>query len=326
MKRCGVLLVNLGTPDKPEKNAVRSYLREFLMDKQVINLPYPLRFILVNLIIIPKRLNKVTGLYKSIWEEDSPIRSILFKQASALELRLQKQQDEIWVEAAMTYGSPEIPQALKKLIEKPIDHLFVLPLYPQFSYTTTTPVINRVKQALKRLAYKGEYQIVEHYFQHPLYIEALAQQFLERWERNNKPEVLVLSYHGIPLSYAEKGDPYLEQCKQTTALIKSALKFSAVNILESFQSRVTAEEWAKPYTDELLLELAEQNVRHLEISCPGFSADCLETLDEIAIEYKKSYLEAGGESFFCYPALNDSDNHMRLLEALVLERLPKNAS
>jgi len=321
MKRCAVLLVNLGTPDKPEKKAVRAYLREFLMDKQVINLPYPLRFILVNLIIIPKRLNKVTGLYKSIWEEDSPIRSILFQQASALELRLQKQRDKFWVGAAMTYGSPSIHQALKSLMEKDIDHLIVLPLYPQFSYTTTTPVIKRVSRALKHLSFKGRLQIVEHYFQHPLYIEALAQQFLTRWKTNIKPEALVLSYHGIPLSYAEKGDPYLEQCKQTTKLIKSALQSAQVNIFESFQSRVTSEEWAKPYTDELLLALAEQKIAHLEISCPGFSADCLETLDEIAIEYQKSYLEAGGESFYCYPALNDSNNHIRLFEALILEQL-----
>ncbi len=321
MKRYGVLLVNLGTPDKPEKKAVRAYLREFLMDKQVINLPYPLRFALVNFIIIPKRLNKVTGLYKSIWGDDSPIRSILFKQAHALELRLQKQNDHFSVEAAMTYGSPGINQAVNSLMKRNVDELILLPLYPQFSYTTTTPVIKRVNRAVKRLSFKGRLQTVEHYFQHPLYIDALAQQFLTRWESNDKPQALVLSYHGIPLSYVEKGDPYIDQCKQTTELLKTALQTSGVKIFESFQSRVTSEEWVKPYTDELLLELAQQKIAHLEISCPGFSADCLETLDEIGIEYQKTYLEAGGESFFCYPALNDSDKQIHLLEALILEQL-----
>jgi ferrochelatase len=322
MKKVGVLLVNLGTPDKPEKKSVRKYLREFLMDKQVINLPFPLRFFLVNFIIIPKRLTRVTELYQSVWQEDSPIREILFKQVAGLEKQFQGQESPIFfVKGAMTYGSPSILESITALQKIGIDVLVVLPLYPQFSKTTTTPVMIRVNEAIKQIKFHNPIHFINDYFEHPLYTEALSQQIQIYWQQNAKPEVLLLSYHGIPLSYAEAGDPYLDQCKQTTNLLKEKLSATGVRIIESYQSRVTSEEWAKPYTEEMILDLAKQGIKHLAVCCPGFAADCLETLDEIAIEYKKVFLEAGGDDFFCFPALNDSDNHLKLFKSLVIEAL-----
>lgn len=327
MKKVGVLLVNLGTPDKPEKKSVRNYLREFLMDKQVINLPYPLRFFLVNFIIIPKRLTRVTELYQSIWYEDSPIREILFKQVAGLDKQLQLHKSANFiVEGAMTYGSPSILESIATLQQKGIDELVVLPLYPQFSKTTTTPVMIRANKALKQIKFQGPVHFIRDYYEHPLYTEALSQHIQLYWQNNVKPEVLLLSYHGIPLSYAKAGDPYLDQCKQTTKLLKEKLSKTGVRILESYQSRVTSEEWAKPYTDEMILDLAKQGIKHLAICCPGFAADCLETLDEIAIEYKKVFLEAGGDDFFCFPALNDSENHLSLFKSLALEALAKSSN
>lgn len=323
MKTHGVLLVNLGTPDKPEKRAVRAYLREFLMDKRVINLAFPLRFFLVYCIIVPKRLDSVTRLYQQIWEQDSPIRSILFQQARELEKALNcDEEDGFLVEAAMTYGYPSIPDALEKLLNKKIDSLLVLPLYPQYSRTTTLPVKERMEKALKRKKFSAPLGLIDSYYDNPAYISALYEQISEHWQAQDcLPEVLLLSYHGIPRSYTEAGDPYISHCEQTTLSIKEALKEFPVRIEASYQSRLTSEEWAKPYTDESLEQLAKQGIKHVEVCCPGFSADCLETIDEIGVEYQALFLEKGGERFFAFPALNARPAHIKLMKEELVKAL-----
>ncbi len=322
MKKYGVLLVNLGTPDSPEKAAVRAYLREFLMDKRVINLAWPLRFFLVNFIIVPKRLKAVTELYQSIWEQDSPIRLISYEQVQALESLLNEDSEvDYYVQLGMTYGKPSIQDALEALQNKNVDELVTLPLYPQFSDTTTTPVKERLEQAIKALNFEKKSNFVSNYYQNPLYIEAIRREITKFWHNSNTPEVLLLSYHGIPKSYTEAGDPYVKECKETTRMIKKALESTGVEIRESFQSRVTSEEWTKPYTDDVLRELGQSGTERVHVFCPGFAADCLETLDEIAVEYKELFLDAGGLDFECLPALNDADCHIQMMGNIVKNAL-----
>ncbi len=319
MKKYGVLLVNLGTPDKAEKKFVSAYLREFLMDRNVLDIPFLIRFFLVNFIIVPKRLSAVTELYQSIWQEDSPIRSILNKQASALELLLNEDEQFIFfVEPAMTYGKPSIHNALEKLMEKQVDELITLPLYPQFSKTTTVSVRERLENAQHSLDCQLKTHFIAQYFEHEAYISALSEQITERWQsQNHKPDALLLSYHGIPVSYVKRGDPYYDHCQKTTSALKKALSNHSVPVLESFQSRVTSQEWLRPYTEEKILAFPDEGVKSLEVCCPGFSADCLETVDEVGIEYKKLFLDKGGLSYFAYPALNERPAHIKLMASLV---------
>lgn len=323
MKKYGVLLVNLGTPDKAEKKSVSAYLREFLMDKHVLDIPFPIRFFLVNFIIVPKRLSAVTELYQSIWQEDSPIRSILYKQASALESVLnESDKSKFFVQAAMTYGKPSIKQALEALIEQQVDEIITLPLYPQYSKTTTLPVLERFEKAKQALQCELKSHFVAHYYEHEAYIGALREQIIERWQSKGvKPDLLLLSYHGIPVSYVEKGDPYYEHCQKTTLALKKSLSAYEVPIVESFQSRVTAQEWLQPYTEEKILSCPKEGVKHLEVCCPGFSADCLETIEEVGIEYRKLFMEKGGESYHVFPALNERQSHINLMASLVKQAL-----
>ncbi len=321
MKTVGVLLVNLGTPDKPEKPAVRAYLREFLMDRHVIHLPWLFRFLLVYFLIVPKRLKAVTQLYQGIWQQDSPIRSILYAQAEALQQRLQNRSERFYVKPAMTYGQPSILNGMTELLEKQIDTLVVLPLFPQYSATITLPVKERVEKALKQLDFRGEYHFVEHYFNHPLYLSALAEQIHESALEHKFKQVL-LSYHGIPKSYVEAGDPYYQQCQATTRMLEEKLSGLGIHICESYQSRVTAEEWIGPYTREKVLQIAQEGQVSLAVMCPGFSADCLETIDEVGKEYRKLFIDTGGSFYFTFPALNIRNKHIELMENLVLDHMP----
>jgi ferrochelatase len=213
---------------------------------------------------------------------------------------------------------------LSNLNEKGIDELIVLPLYPQFSKTTTEPVRDRVKKALSKLKFRNKWHFINEYCENYDYIFALKKQIEERWaEEQQKPALLLFSYHGIPLSYVEKGDPYRKQCAQTTKALKSALASHDVDIVVSYQSRVTSEEWLKPYTEDSLKDFPEQGIKNIEVCCPGFSADCLETIDEIGVEYQKLFLENGGENYFSYPALNSREAHIELMKNLVKSQLKK---
>lgn len=312
----GVLIVNLGTPDQAEKKAVKRYLSEFLMDKRVINMPFISRYLLVNFIIVPRRLKTVTNLYKKIWQKDSPIREVLFELKGKLQDKFSDNKDssrnapKVFLEAAMTYGSPDIDGALSRLLKENVEKLLVLPLYPQFSATTTTPVFEKVTEYLKQQKDIPALIFVKDYHLHQSYIGSLVRQIKQRWQDNPKPDCLLLSFHGIPISYQLAGDPYIEQCHASAEAIKSGLEGEGVRILTTFQSRVTSEEWVKPYTEDTIRNLPQSGVKELEVMCPGFSADCLETLEEIGIENKHLFLENGGKNYFAYPCLNANDDHI----------------
>ena len=323
--KTAVVLVNLGTPDKPTRAAVRSYLKEFLWDKRVIEgsgLRRALWWLVLNLIILTVRPGKVAKLYQSIWEQDSPMRRILHQQVAELQLALQKrfpgQAPEVF--AAMTYGLPNFDQILRDLHRSGYRRILVMPLYPQFSATSTGPVYDKVAQFQQESRDICDIRVLHDYHDHPLYIDALAESVQQFWQDNPKSEKLLLSFHGIPKSYADQGDPYPEHCLRTAKLLGEKLGLAEVDFQAAFQSRFGPAEWVKPYTDETLETYARQGVKSVDVISPAFSADCLETLEEIAIQNRELFEENGGELYQYIPALNASPAHIELLATLVEEQ------
>lgn len=323
--KTAVVLVNLGTPDKPTKEAVRRYLKEFLSDQRVIEGTGFRRLLwlsILNFIILNVRPKKVAKLYESIWDQDSPMRKILNQQVSGLQLALQRaypgNSPEVF--AAMTYGSPSFEQCLKDLHQSGYRRILVMPLYPQFSATSTGPVFDKV--AKFQLANRDicDIRILRDYHDHPLYIGALADSVKQHWTTNEKAEKLVMSFHGIPKIYREKGDPYPDQCLKTAELLAAKLALKKNDYQATFQSRFGPAEWVKPYTDATLEAFGKEGVKSVDIMSPAFSADCLETLEEIAGENREVFEEAGGERYNYIPALNASEAHIQLLLTLVEEQ------
>ncbi|OMH33759.1 ferrochelatase [Motiliproteus sp. MSK22-1] len=323
--KTAVVLVNLGTPDKPTAASVRRYLKEFLWDKRVIEggrLRRILWWAVLNFIVLRVRPRKVARLYQTIWEQDSPMRKILNRQVAGLQLALQQgypgRSPEVF--AAMTYGSPGLDQCLSDLHQSGYRRILVMPLYPQFSATSTGPVYDKVADFQKSCRDICDIRILRDYFDHPLYIAALAESVEQFWQQNPKSEKLLLSFHGIPKSYADQGDPYPQQCLRTAELLATKLGLSEVECQASFQSRFGPAEWVKPYTDETLKQYGSQGVKSIDVLSPAFSADCLETLEEIAIQNKELFLQSGGESYRYIPALNATPSHIKLLASLVEEQ------
>lgn len=323
--KTAVVLVNLGTPDKPTAEAVRRYLKEFLWDKRVIEGRGPRRWfwwLVLNLIILRIRPRKVAKLYASIWEQDSPMRRILHQQVAALQLELQRvypgRSPEVF--AAMTYGSPSFEQCLKDLHRSGYRRILVMPLYPQFSATSTGPVYDKVAQFQLSNRDICDVRILRDYHDHPLYINALAESVQRHWEANGRGEKLLLSFHGIPKSYADQGDPYPQQCLTTANLLAEALGLRESEYQATFQSRFGPAEWVKPYTDETLEKLAKAGTKSVDVISPAFSADCLETLEEIAEENREVFQNAGGEGYQYIPSLNASPSHIALMLQLVEEQ------
>jgi ferrochelatase len=325
LPRSGVVLVNLGTPAAPTVAAVRRYLREFLSDSRVIEVPGPLWWLILNLFILPLRPKRVAKLYASIWQNgDSPMRHILREQSRLLEPALQAAcagRGEVRVLPAMTYGEPALASALDALMAAGVEQIVVLPLFPQFSATSTAPVYDAVQRwsALQRNL--PGLTIINDYCDHPLFISALAASVREHWAAHGRADKLLLSFHGIPQPYADKGDPYAERCKRTALALAAALKLADGEWAWSFQSRFGLQEWVKPYTDALLKEWGAAGVASVQVACPAFSADCLETLEEIAEQNKEFFLHAGGKRYEYIPALNARADHIALLQALVQPHL-----
>ncbi|PTQ89347.1 ferrochelatase [Agitococcus lubricus] len=320
----GVVLANLGTPDEPTPQAVRRYLRQFLSDRRVIEIPPLLWQIILNLFILPFRPKRVAKLYASIWQHqgDSPMRHILKQQVSALEQALAGSLPaRISVKAAMSYGNPSIASALNALRQEGVDHIVVLPLFPQFSATSSAPVYDAVQRWSSQQRNLPTLTILKDYFAHPAYITALANSIRRYREQHGSAEKLLMSFHGIPQPYADKGDPYPRRCRCTAAQVAQALGLTEDQWAISFQSRFGKQEWVKPYTDVLLSEWAKQGVQSVQIVSPAFSADCLETLEELAEENKAHFLHEGGKEYAYIPALNDNPEHVALLKALVLPHL-----
>lgn len=320
----GVILVNLGTPDAPTPEAVRRYLRQFLSDRRVIEIPPFLWQIILNLFILPFRPKRVAKLYASIWQQqgDSPMRSILREQAQALEQQLQGQvPTAIKVRAAMTYGNPGVASALDGLLAEGVDHIVVLPMFPQFSATSSAPVYDAVQRWSASKRNLPTLTIIKDYFAHPGYIDALAQSVRDFRAAHGAAQKLLMSFHGIPQPYADKGDPYPRRCRCTAGQLAQALGLQEDEWAISFQSRFGKQEWVKPYTDQLLTEWAQAGVESVQVVSPAFSADCLETLEELAEENKHLFLEAGGKHYAYIPALNSRPEHIRVLAQLVLPHL-----
>ncbi len=317
--RTGVLLTNLGTPEQPTPKALRYYLREFLSDPRVVEIPRLLWLMILHGIILRVRPKKSAKLYQNIWtEKGSPLLVISQQQQSKLTQALQQEYgNSVKVELAMRYGKPSIKQALEAFRQANIDNIVVLPLYPQYSGPTTGSTFDAVVKELTQWRWVPTLHFINGYHQHPNYIQALAQSIQAHIEQQGKPDKLVVSYHGMPQAFQKWGDPYALFCQQTTQLLQQALSFDNDDIIMTYQSRFGKAEWLKPYTEDVLIELAQQNTNNIAIICPAFSSDCLETLDEIKREYRDIFIKAGGQQFHYIAALNDSDTHITLLKDIV---------
>jgi len=315
----GVLLVNLGTPDAPTAAAVRRYLAEFLWDPRVVEAPRPLWWLILHGIILRFRPPRVARNYAKIWtEQGSPLLAISRRQAAVLQERLaQRFAGPVRVALGMRYGNPSIPEALESLRAAGVERLLVLPLYPQYSATTTATTVDRVAEILRGWRWVPELRFITHYHDDPLYIEALASTIRAAREQHGPGERLLFSFHGIPERYYRQGDPYPCQCRKTARLVAERLELPEDGWFVAFQSRFGREPWVQPYTDHTLKKWARDGLKRVDVVSPGFSADCLETLEEIAVENRDIFLSNGGESYKYIAALNEDPLHLQLLETLV---------
>ena len=319
--KTGVLLINLGTPDSTSWWDIRKYLKEFLSDKRVIEVNPLIWKIILNLFILTFRPSKTAHAYKKIWRKESNESPLLFfTRSQANKLKNNIGSEKIIVNFAMRYGNPSIKSRLNELKEEGCENIVILPLYPQYAAATTATVCDEVYRSLMRMRWQPSLQIIPHYESEPLYIEALITSIEKKInEINWKPDLIISSYHGIPKSYFDKGDPYHCYCHKTTRLIKE--KFNKVEIQTTFQSRFGPQEWLTPYTDKTLEELPKKGIKNLLVICPGFASDCVETLEEIDIQGRESFLKNGGENFDLIPCLNDSPDHIGLFQELVKKYL-----
>jgi len=318
----GVLLVNLGTPDQPEPAAIRRYLTEFLGDKRVIDYPRWFWYPILYGVILPIRSVKVASAYRAIWwKNGSPLRVISERQTVALKQELADLGIKIEVELAMTYGNPSMTNAMKKLTDKGVDKIVVLPLYPQNSSTTTAAVFDVVANTMKQYKQLPQLRFVPEYYRETSYRSALANSVKAFWQQHGRHEHILCSFHGIPARYVKNGDPYQAHCEGTRAFLAEDLQLNKQQLLMSYQSRVGKEEWLKPYTSEILQQLPKQGITKLDVICPAFSVDCLETLEEIEQENKEIFLQAGGEEYRYIPALNDNPEHIKMMGQLVAAQL-----
>lgn len=317
--RAAVLLLNIGTPDAPTPAAVRRYLAEFLSDPRVIEAPRWLWWCALHGVILRIRPARSARAYQKIWTSaGSPLRVEQEKLVAELATQLHgRQPQSVIVKQAMRYGNPSVAMVLKELIQKNVQRLLVLPLYPQYSASATGSAFDAVTDFLQKCRWPPELRFINGYHAEPEYIEALAQSVEKHWHDQGRGERLVLSFHGIPERYVAAGDPYFQQCQTTTQLLRTRLELSSDQLLMSFQSRVGKETWLQPYTKDLLKQSAQNGVRHVQVLCPGFAVDCLETLEEIAMEARADFLTTGGERFDYIGALNSGAAHVRLLLNLI---------
>ena len=322
-RKTGVLLVNLGTPDAPDRASVRRYLKQFLWDPRVVEVPRPLWWLILNLVILNTRPSRSAKAYQQVWtEQGSPLLVIAREQEQHLRDQLHTLFGEsVCTELAMCYGSPSIPAGLAKLRDQGARRLLVLPLYPQYSATTTGSVFDAISHELRTWRWLPELRFINHYHDQPAYIEALAESVRTFRQQHGAADKLLMSFHGIPQAYFEAGDPYHCECQKTGRLLAEALGLQEDEWTLSFQSRLGPKQWLKPYTDHTLQALAAEQVKSIQVICPGFSADCLETLEEIAQENRDTFLEAGGEHYAYIPCLNSSTAHIQLFTDLITQHL-----
>jgi ferrochelatase len=316
----GALVSNLGTPDAPTARAVRRYLREFLADRRVVDLPRALWLPILYGVILPFRPRRSAALYRKIWTESgSPLLFMTQNIGEKLARELQaRANEEIPVAIGMRYGSPSLRSALEQLLRRGCSRIIALPLYPQYSGTTTGSTVDAIAGTLRRLGKEPMIQAIEDYHSEPGYIAALSTSVREAWQHTGKPTRLLLSFHGLPKRYANAGDPYPLQCERTAKLLAEALQIDDDRWALSYQSRFGSEEWLKPSTDSILEQWGRQRLDSIDVLCPGFATDCLETLEEIAVTGQEIYSNAGGQGFRYIPALNDRSDHICALADIVL--------
>ena len=324
-RRIGVLLVNLGTPEATDYWSMRRYLKEFLSDRRVIEENRVKWWLVLNLIILTVRPRRKGRDYDKIWNrqrDESQLKTITRSQSDKLEEILEKVDKRIRVDWAMRYGNPSIRSRLEALAAQSCDRILVVPLYPQYAAATTATVCDEVFRALMPMRYQPSLRVAPPYFNEPAYIEALANSLnVELAKLSFRPDVILASFHGMPEEYLHKGDPYHCQCAKTARLLRERLKLSEDQLIMSFQSRFGTAEWLKPYTDATVRSLAEKGVKNIAVITPGFAADCLETLEEIAMENAKIFRHGGGQNFAHIPCLNDTPGGMAVIRDVVLREL-----
>ena len=315
--KTGVLIINLGTPDSTSWFDIRKYLREFLSDRRVIEVNPIVWQIILNLFILNFRPSKTAKAYKEIWMKDENISPLLYytkKQSEKISNSISK--ENIIIDFAMRYGNPSIKSKINKLQKIGCENLVILPLYPQYAAATTATVCDEVYRTLMKMRWQPSLKIIPHYESDSLYIDALVNSLNKKInEISWKPDLIIASYHGIPKKYFDKGDPYHCYCHKTTRLISE--KFNSIKIKTTFQSRFGPQQWLQPYTDKTLESLPQEGVKNVLTICPGFASDCVETLEEIQIQAKESFLNSGGENFDMVPCLNDNSDHIILLKSLI---------
>ncbi|MGG4604571.1 ferrochelatase [Paenalcaligenes sp. Me131] len=316
----GIVVMNLGTPDQPDAGSIRRYLKEFLSDPRVIEIPQPVWQLILRGAILPFRPRKLVEKYQMIWmPEGAPLLVYSQRQADGLQQRLDPTGQHVKVELAMRYGNPSVESAVDKLRAQGCERILVVPLYPQYAASTTATAVDAVTRYAAKMRNQPELRFIRSYCDHPAYIKPLAQSITTYWGAQGKPERLLLSFHGLPRRCAEKGDPYHRECMLTTAALRRELETTGVPVHAAFQSRFGAERWLEPYTEPLLRQWAKEGVKNVHVVCPGFLADCLETLEEIKLMCRDAFLEEGGQDFAYIPCLNDDAEWVDGLAHLVRE-------
>lgn len=313
----GILLVNLGSPEKLTVRAVRKFLREFLEDPRVVNLPRSLWWLILNFFVLPFRPRRSAKAYAKVWtDRGSPL--IYLTQDLSNKVAQHFEQDEhTSVAMAMSYGKPSLVSQLRVLKKAQCEHITVLPLYPQYSSTTSASVFDAVATELMQWRYVPGLHFISDYHQHPLYINAIADSIQQTWKEQSRGELLLMSFHGLPDVLTKKGDPYYYQCLKTAELIAAKLKLKETEWRVVFQSRFGKAKWLQPYCIETLMALPTEGIKHIDIICPGFTIDCLETLEEINMANKEIFIQAGGEQYHYIAALNDSETSVNLMLDLI---------
>ncbi len=321
--KVGILLANLGTPDAPTAEALRPYLRQFLSDRRIVEIPRIIWWFILNCIILVIRPKKSAEKYASVWtKEGSPLLVHAQKQATLLRGFLgQKIKSPFAVELGMSYGNPSMQSAIDKLKAQHCDRILVFPLYPQYAASSIASALDAVWRTLLKTRNMPAIRTIKHYHDHPAYIAALAQSVRDHWRINGKPSKLVMSFHGVPKAHLMNGDPYHCECHKTGRLLAEALALSKDEYLVAFQSRFGKQEWLKPYLANTLETLGKEKTARIDVICPGFSSDCLETLEEIAMEGKHIFQSHGGGDYHYIPALNESEPWIHAMTAIALENL-----
>jgi len=314
--KLGVILVNLGTPDAPTSAAVKTYLKQFLGDPRVVEANRLFWWFALNVVILNIRPKKSAHAYQTVWtDKGSPLMVISQQQQKALQDKFDA--EKVVVELAMTYGNPSIQQGLRNLREQGCSRVFVLPLYPQYSGSTTAAVTDQVFDVFKTWRRVPDVRVLSAYHDEPKYIDALASSVREHWDKHGKAEKLMMSFHGVPKRYVNNGDPYQLHCQETAQLLAQALGLEEDAWMLTFQSIFGREAWLQPYTASQLKTWGAEGIKDVDVICPGFAADCLETLEEITVENKGYFIEAGGKDLRYIPALNDREEHIQTLAGLI---------